>query len=244
MKTCSFATTCWERDWRTILLSPDYLKVRQIENHRYPFIEKVLIINNVQDLSAVKKAAETKIREGVLTRYLVVDEIVDEMLQFFDLKRSDFRVDPAWGVGPDWVYYNALGPLAAIYSGESDYLLYMTGDVRLDTPCQWIEKSIRVMEKKEKVKVANLVWNGSLQEVKQESYRRSWNFFFARQGFSDQMFLVKRDDFKKPIYGEIREDSHHFPRGDVFEKRVFSYLKNRGLERMIFRKGSYIHENI
>ena len=34
------------------------------------------------------------------------------------------------------------------------------------------------------------------------------------------------------------------PTTDVFEKRVFSYMKNRGWERITFRRGSYIHQNV
>ena len=42
----------------------------------------------------------------------------------------------------DWIYYNAIGPLTAIYLCQSDYLLYLTGDVRLDEPVEWIEQAL------------------------------------------------------------------------------------------------------
>jgi hypothetical protein len=99
------------------------------------------------------------------------------------------------------------------------------------------------MRKVDKYRVANLVWNENYREVKKESYKKEWNFFVAKQGFSDQLFLVRAEEFRQPIYGEIRADSSHYPRGDVWEKRVFSYLKNRELERIIYRRGSYTHEN-
>jgi len=174
-----------------------------------------------------------------LTRYVVADESV---LSFFRLKREDFRPDA--GITADWVYYNAVAPLSAIHACKSDYLLYLTGDVRMDKPVDWIRPALRWMEKDSRVKVANPTWNGNYKEAKKESYRTTWNFYRAEQGFSDQLFLVKRADFQGPIYGEIRPDSHHFPRGDVFEKRVFSYMKNRGWERITFRRGSYTHENV
>ncbi len=228
-----------------MLLKRDYLKKLQIDNHCYPFSERLLIINNVQDLDAVKRAADNHVKEGTITRYVVAKE---EVLDFFGLKRSDFHLGEDavnYGVtNPDWIYYNALGPLNAIYACKSDYLLYHTGDVFLDQPVQWIQKAMRLMEKNPKIGVANLIWNDRYGEAKKESYRRSWNFFHAKEGFSDQQFLIKRDVFRKPIYGDIREDSAHFPRGDVFEKRVFSFLKNHGFKRIIFRGGSYTHENI
>lgn len=226
----TFATSCWERDWRTILLDPDYLSIRQIENQQYSFFEKILIINNVDDLARVELMAQEKVDQGLLTRYVVACDV----LSFFGLKRSDFN---------DWQYYNALAPLMAIYEAKGDYLLYLTGDVSLKKPVSWIHKAIRFMEKKSNVKIANLTWNGNYKEARKESFRSTWNFYEAKEGFSDQMFLVKTADFQAPIYGEIRDDAAHYPRGDVFEKRIFSYMKNRGWHRITYKRGSYIHED-
>jgi hypothetical protein len=226
--TVTFATAVWEKDWRLILQDTEYLAVKQIGNHCFAFDERLLIINNVSDLNAVKLAAES---HDAIDRVEVADE---KVLEFFGLKKSDFN---------EWQYYNALAPLSAIYHCKTEYLLYLTGDVYLKKPVDWIEKAIRFMEKKG-AKVANLTWNDNYKEAKRESRRSTWNFYVADQGFSDQMFLVKRSDFAAPIYGEIRSDSNHFPRGDVFEKRVFSFMKNRGWERITFRRGSYTHENV
>lgn len=233
---CTFATTCWENDWRHILLTPDYLGVKMIGHHNFPFDERVLVINNVQNLDVVKEVAEDLMQKGILTKVLIAAELSEVVLSFFCLKRTDFP--------NDWVYYNALGPLTAIYALETEYLLYHTGDVFLDKPVEWIPKSIRLMERNPKFQVANLIWNQQIREVQKESYRRSWNFFYAKEGFSDQQFLVKKSTFRAPIYSEIRSDSHHYPWGDIFEKRVFSFLKNRNFERIICSMGSYTHENI
>lgn len=228
----SFATSCWEKDWKEILLRPGYLADLQIGRHLYPFQERILVINNVVDLPTVRAAAEEKVKEGVLTRVVVAGE---EILPFFRLERRDFP--------NDWVYYNAIAPLSALYACESDYLLYLTGDVTLKEPVDWIRSAVRKMEKEPLYAVANLTWNERYDEAKRESFRRSGSFFVAREGFSDQMFLVRTKEFRRPIYGEIRMDAGHYPRGDVFEKRCFSYMKNRGLLRLTYRHGSYTHEN-
>ena len=224
----TFATSCWEKDWRLILLTPDYLKVKQIAHHCYPFSEKLLVINNVENLEQVKQIAQEKVDQGILTRYVVAADI----LSHFDLKRADFN---------EWQYYNAIAPLTAILEASSEYLLYLTGDVYLEKPVHWIQKAIRFMQKESDIKVANLNWNDKYREAKKESYRRTWNFFVANQGFSDQLFLVKKGDFDAPIYGQVRADGAHYPRGDVFEKRVFSFLKNQGFRRITYRHGSYTH---
>lgn len=235
MRTVTFATCCYEKDWRPILLDPTYLPVRQIENHRYPFAEKILIINNVENRSEVLRAAQSHREKGTLTRVVLAEEMAKEVLSFFELNRSDFA--------NDWVYYNALAPLAAIYSCQSEYLLYMTGDASLDRPVSWIQKAIRRMEQNSSYKVANLVWNENKAEAKRESNQRTWDFYIANRGFSDQMFLVLKSDFQQPIYKEIHPDSHHFPRGDVFEKRVFSAMIYRDWKRITYRWGSYWHRN-
>src|SRR5438132_1344564 len=128
--TITFATSCWEKDWRLILLDPDYLSLRQIKNHLFPFAERLLIINNVIDLDAVKKTAQDKVDAGILTRYIVAQDV----LPFFHLSRADFN---------EWQYYNAIAPLNAIFYCQSDYLLYLTGDVYLKRPVNWLSKALR-----------------------------------------------------------------------------------------------------
>ncbi len=243
LPSVTFATTCWERDWRTILLDPDYLRLQQIGHHLFPFTEKLLVINNVADLAAVKKAAQAKINDGVLTRFVVADDLASELLPQFHLSKQDFSSSPLNpNVSSDWLYYNALGPLAAIHAAQSDYLLYLTGDVYLEKPVSWIPQALRLMQKHPNYKVANLTWNQNYKEAKKESYSSTKNFYLSRIGFSDQLFLVKKTDFHQPIYQQIRSDTAHVPRGDVFERRVLSYMKNQGWDRLTYKKGSYTHK--
>lgn len=244
----TFATSVWEQDWEKILCHPTYLKEMQIARHCFSFEKKILVINNVKDPAKVVKVAEERKKEGILTDVIVAKDYESSLLSFFQLERKDFRkgVDAHLypNVTDDWVFYNATGPLAAIYFCQTPYLLYMTGDSHLKEPVQWIEKAITLMERNPKYKVSNLTWNNDYQGAKKESFRKKKDFFVAKEGFSDQCFLVRMSDFQRPIYQEIRKDAHHFPRGDVFEKRVFSFLKNRGYQRLIYRYGSYTHENI
>lgn len=247
LPSVTFATTVWEKDWKHVLLDTQYLRVRQIQNQCFPFSEHLLVINNVLDLAAVKKVACELIERQVITRFVVAEELAEQAMTFFQLQRSDFRMgaDAALyeSVNHDWIYYNALGPLSAIYACESDYLLYLTGDVRLDRPIDWVGAALEKMEQNNLYKVANPTWNGRYDEAKKESIGTDGPFFVADQGFSDQIFLIKKETFRKPIYSQIRPDSNHFPRGDVFEKRVFSAMKNQGWKRLTYRKGSYTHEN-
>jgi hypothetical protein len=246
-KSVSFATSCWEKDWEKILFDKEYLRKKQIENQGFDFQEKILIVNNVKEEARVVAEAQKLIGEGLLTHVYSSREKQEQIFDFFRLQRSDFRMGNDAGnyenVTPDWIYYNALAPLSAIYYCQSDYLLYLTGDVYLDQKVIWIDEAIKKMEKKKCYKVANLTWNGRYEEAKKQSFRMDGEFFVSKSGFSDQMFLVFAKDFQQPIYGEIRKDADHFPRGDVFEKRVYSFMKNHGWQRITHRLGSYVHKS-
>lgn len=238
-KPVAFATSCWENNWQD-LLQEEKLKTK-ISYHTYPFSQKILIINNVKNPQQVEKKAK-ELR--CFTDIFFAEEYISSILSFFSLKRESFRaydVRKEYQVSDDWIFYNALAPLAAIYFCPSPYLLYTTSDVWLKKPVRWIEKALFWMEKKPEYKVANLLWNEKASEAKKESFQKKGDFWVSKKGFSDQMFLIKTKDFQQKIYSEIREDASHFPRGDVFEKRVYSYMKNHGWLRLIYRKGSYFH---
>lgn len=240
--TVSYATSCYENDWKYILNEPDYLKTKLIGNNLYKFDCTILVINNVNDYEEVFSSAKKKLSDRVLSNVYIAKDFESEVLSFFNLKREDFKAYE--GYRDSWIFYNAIGVLTAIYLCKTDYLLYHTGDAYLEKPVDWIPCAIDLMERKKKYKVANLIWNNNVEEVHKESYKTTKDFYVSKNGFSDQQFLVKQDDFRKPIYNEIREDSHHYPRGDVFEKRVFSFMKNHGWKRITYRYGSYIHKNI
>ena len=240
-KKVTFATSCYENDWQEIL-SDNYLK-DIIFNHDFAFFEKILIINNVteKNLNQVIAKAEEKIKAGIITKYYLAKDYIEKILTHFCLERESFKVDPMQGydIDDDWIFFNALAPLCAIYVAKSDFLLYQTGDVYLDEKISWIDKALKKLEKR-KIFVANLLWNYKSDEAKKESYKKDKDFFYSKDGFSDQQFLVKVHNFKRPIYNEIRND-RLFPRGDVFEKRVYSFMKNHKLKRITYRRGSYIH---
>lgn len=236
----TFATSCYERDWEHILKRDGYLKTKMIENHSYPFKERILIINNVLDYDRVSLEAKKKVDEGILTNFYIAKDFEKEVLDFFKLKREDFKAYNS--LENDWVFYNSICVLTAIYLCGSKYFLYHTGDVYLENRVNWIDQAIDLMNKHEKFKVANLIWNDNYEEAKKEALKKKREFFISEK-FSDQLFLVQKEDFRAPIYNEIREDSHHYPKGDVFEKRVFSFMKNHGWKRMTYRNGSYIHKS-
>ena len=240
----AFLTSCWEKEWKQVLLSPDYLKTNMIENHCYPFAEKLVVIVNVENLSIVLRAAEKRIKEGLIDRVVVIQE---EALESFGLQRKDFRGNSRFP--SDFVYYNAMGPMMGIHATTCDYFVFQRGDVHLKEPSSWIEEAIDLMEKDSSYKWANLVWNYTgtpyyaYREAEEQALTQDGNFYVSDHCFSDQLFLAKRVDFCAPIYKEQREDVR-YEQGDTFESRILSAVRNRGWKRLIYAKGAYIHRSL
>jgi hypothetical protein len=145
-------------------------------------------------------------------------------------------------VAREWLYYNARAPLTAIWTTKTPYLLYQTGDVFLPQPCSWIDQALGLMETVPQVKVANLVWNRQFDEARREAVSSLRSFYLSKQGFSDQMFLVPTPLFRQPIYYlQNPSETTQFPRGEVFEKRVYLFMKKASWWRITYQRGSYCH---
>lgn len=228
----TFETKCYEKDWEKLLKTN---RIEQmIRRNQYPFKEKVLFVNNVRDVKRVKYYADKLVDSGILTSYVVVEDYADEALKFFDLKKESFKGG----------YYYSIAELVGIYLCKTEYLLHFSSDSILERPFNWIGKSIQVMKRDPRVKVANPVWNRNTTEAINESIRSSSSFLIG-QGFSDQCYLIKVKDFRGQIYKEKNLVSSRFPKygGELFEKRVDSWMRNYGFHRITYKHGSYIHKN-
>ena len=232
MRSITFATNCWERDW-DILLKTEFLK-NKISRNAYDFTKKTLLINNVDNRKKVEEYSRNMVDKGVITDYFFVEDYIDEALKSFQLSKD------ALGKG----YYYSNHELVGIYLCDTDYLLYFTGDTWLDKKNDWIEPALIELEKNENFKVANPVWNRKDDEAKKESTSEIENFYVGF-GFSDQCFLVRTKDFKAPIYNESNPLSERYPKygGETFEKRVDSWMRNHNFLRLTFKNGYYVHED-
>jgi hypothetical protein len=232
MRSITFATNCWERDW-DILLKTGFLK-NKISRCQCTFSKKILLINNVKDRMEVEKYSKKMVNKGVITDYFFVEDFVNEALESFQLSKK------ALGKG----YYYSNHELVGIYLCDTDYLVYFTDDTWLDKKIDWIEPALNELEKNGNYKVANPVWNRKDDEAKRESLSEIKDFYVGF-GFSDQCFLVRTKDFKAPIYNESNPLSERYPKygGETFEKRVDSWMRNHNYHRLTFKHGYYIHKD-
>jgi hypothetical protein len=230
----SFETKVWEKDYEIILKSGRIQNM--IARCHYPFEQKKLFINNVNDLAKVQRLADKLISKSVIDQYVVVDDFAKEALDFFELSTESL------GRG----YYYSIAELVSIYLCTTKYLLHFSGDSipMRNSNSQWLYILIKKLESNPKISVANLLWNQRTQEAIQESIEHDPQFCVG-YGFSDQMYLIRTDEFRRPIFNEHNEKSNHYPGygGELFEKRVHSYMLNHERLRATYLESSYKHRN-
>ncbi|WP_129688001.1 hypothetical protein [Gottfriedia acidiceleris] len=228
----TFETKCYEKDWE-ILLKTDRIE-KMIEFNLFHFKEKILYINNVQDVREVSRHADKLVARDVLSSYVIVDDYSKEALNYFEVTKESFKGG----------YYYSISELVSIYLCNTEYLLHFSSDSILEKPFNWIDLSILKLQDDERIKVANPVWNGNIFEAKQESIDEDENFYIG-YGFSDQCYLIRTNDFKNKIYNEKNPISERYPiyGGELFEKRVDAWMRNNHFKRITFKHGSYIHQN-
>jgi len=229
----TFGTNVYEGDWRFILCT-NYLD-EMVRRCNCMFHYKRLFINNVDNPQQVKKAAEKKVEKGVIDQVCMVDDYRDEVLRHFNLTMEEFKGG----------YPYSIANLTSIYLCETDYMLYFTGDaLMVETDIDWISKAISSLEQDANFIVANPCWNRKYADAAAESLHELDDFYVG-YGFSDQCYLIRAEQFKKDIYHESHPASARYPKyaGELFEKRVDSYMRNHGLLRLTSKETSYLHKD-
>ena len=230
--TVTLETKCWEHDWRHIL-EGEWLRLLA-ERNTYPFSEKILMINNVRKLSVVSKYAERAIQQGWLTKYIIVEEHAAEALDFFSISRESL------GVG----YCYSIAELVGIFLCRSDFLLHYAGDCMPAAASDWVSRAMRLMSQDSRIKVCSLYPGEDHGGAKPDLLGETEDFYIG-QGFSDQCYLVRTEDFRRRIYNESHPASARYPKygGELFEKRVDSWLRNHVHLAASFKHAHYVHKN-
>lgn len=232
-RTVTVETKVWEADWEIILKTGRVEKM--FARNNYLFDRRAVFINNVKEYGPVIAACQELIDKGAIDDYVVVAEHADEALAFFQLSRES--------LGAGYVY--SIAELVSIYLCETDYLLHFSGDSCLQAAYDWLPQTLDMLETKPEVKVITMAWDGRFDQVRREAFSEDDQFYYC-SGFSDQMYLVRTADFRHPIYNEYHAYSERYPKygGELFEKRVDSWLRTNDYRRAVWKYGSYRHAGI
>ena len=232
--TITFETKVWENDWELVLKTSRLKDL--IDRCKHPLDHRVLYINNVKTPTEVEQHAQRLIDDGVIDQFVHVHEHAQAALDFFGLTKEKL------GKG----YYYSIAELVSIYLTKTKYLLHFSSDSipEKNISAPWLQQGIDLLESRLDVKVYNLTWNRRYQEAINEAIEQDQDFYYG-YGFSDQMYLVRTADFRAPIYEEFHEASKRYPQygGELFEKRVDSWMRNNQCIRATHRHASYLHQN-
>lgn len=231
--TVALQTNCWHRDWRTALTGNRLRDL--VERCSFPFAERTLLINRLPRYGKALALVEEAIRQGVLTRALIVEDHADAALASLGVTRGEL------GGG----YGYSIAQMVGLATTPCDYVLYFMSDCLPETVSNWIPKALDLLQSSPDIKVANLLWNGNAAEARAEAEHETDDFFIG-YGFSDQCFLVRASDFRAPIYGYAHPASQRYPVYglDSFERRVDSWMRTEGYLRATFKHASYRHANL
>lgn len=147
---------------------------------------------------------------------------------------------------PSVGYYYSIAELVGIFTCKTKYLLHFSRDSYIPAKFKestWIMDAIAYMEENPNIVVANPVWNFHYDEAKSEAMRKSADSkFYIGFGFSDQCYLINTEVFKDRIYVYHHPVSDRYPSygGELFEKRVDSFMRSLKKERLVVKDVSYI----
>ena len=230
----TFETKCYENDWE-YLLKTNYLDV-MIKRCNIIFDYKQLIINNVNNKDLVRKYAQRKVDKGVIDNFYFVDDFISDALKQFDIDKTSF------GKG----YYYSSAELVGIYLTKTKFLVHFSSDSIMPGTfkSKWISSACELLDSSTKYVVASACDYNYGNAIGQSTEPNIGDFIVG-YGFSDQCYLVRTSDFKSNIYNFKHPDSERYPTygGELFEKRVNSFMHVNELLKLTHSEECYRHRN-
>jgi hypothetical protein len=202
--------------------------VRQNERD---FDDRILLINNVDDRGRAHELANQRIKEGQISAFLDVPDLLPRAFESTGLQASDLGRLPHYS---DHV-------LVAPFATDAEYLLYWDEGVTLARAVNWVDRSAELLANRPDVFVVSPRQDGR-DRSRPISETSEFRFNY---GFSDQLFLARTDDLRHPIYKETCPVSLRYPISHVspvVEQRLDSYMRNHSLCRAFFKDALYLHQ--
>lgn len=216
MADVDFLVNCYERTYRDVL-APGFMAARVAEQQR-EFAAVTVLVNNVDDRPAAERLAAAAVESGEVTRVVFVEDHLEEALRVTRLRRSSMQRLPHF---TDWA-------LAALVLGGPDWLLHWDAEAVLDEPCDWVSPSVAYLAAHPGIVVANP--ESWFRLARREAQHVDGDFAVG-YGFSDQVYLMRRSQFARPIYRKIAPASWRGPLSHVepiFEQRVDAWMRRTG----------------
>lgn len=225
-----FVVTCYERTYRDVL-SPGWFSAA-VAQHRFPFARRVALVNNTLDPQAAGALAEARRIDGEIDLWYAVADRLPEALRRTGLAPRHIKRLP---------HFTDCCLVAVCLPGP-DWVCYWDADAKLERDCDWVSPTVEFMLDREDVAVGepNDQYLGC---VEREAIGYSGDFAL-RYGLCDVAFLVRRQEFARPIYRLHAPASWRYPLapiGALFDQRADAYLRRRGRLRATYRPVRWQH---
>jgi hypothetical protein len=220
---------CFERTYRKVL-SPGFLRAIT-EQNLYSFRHVTLLLNNINRPEEARVMAEARLAAGEITQFFFVAEHLDQALAKVGLTRAKLGPLPFYS---DWA-------LVALTVPGSDWIVHWDADVHMEQPMDWIMPSLQLIAHNPAIATANPCWKQA--DTRREERYRVGSFILS-YGFTDQVFLLRRSEFARPIYRFWVPISMRFPVshvGPYFEQWVDAYMRVHSRLRATYLPATFVH---
>ena len=226
-----FVTNVFERTYRKVLQPGEI--ARRVAGHQFAFARRVVLINNVKDRAAVEKLLGPLIESGEITEYYFVSALLESALKKVGVSRQAIEKT---------IHYTDCSLVAVTLCGSS-HVLYSDADVFMLAAQNWIAPGLQLMETDKRVAVVNPKWVTSQVNPETREIKGDFNLSY---GFSDQLYLLSREEFSKPIYRHFVPISYRYPLSHIapiFEQMVDAYMRANGRLRATYQLATYVHDD-
>lgn len=220
---------CYERTYRSVLAPRFFTHVS--DSCEFLFAKHTVLLNNIPDMRDAMHLAEERMAAGEIHQVCIVEEYLNEALAVTGLTRKKLGNIAHYS---NWA-------LAALVVPGSDYMLHWDAEISMVQPFNWISPALDLIRSDPRVAIANPMWKGG--ENAPEFRERAGDFALS-YGFSDQIYLMNRKEFARPIYQHWVPISLRYPVAHIapyFEQMVDSYLRVANRLRATHTLAQYVH---
>lgn len=225
------SVTVWERTWRDVLTADHFDRIAADVGRR--FERTTVTVNNVDDPTAVRRRLDELVSRKVIDGFVEVVAALPSALARTGLTMTD--------LSPLEHYSDHF--LVKVCEPGPRFLVHWDTDVRLTVPGDWVTPSIAYLQAHPEVVVASVGWPDTWS-MDDERLDVDGEFDLG-YGFTDQLFLIDRTRFARPIYRRVAPASWWYPTSHIapiFEQRVDAWMRTDHLKRAIYRKVRYFHD--
>jgi hypothetical protein len=202
-----------------------------VDDSLFAFARRTILLNNINDKEDALRLAKERLAAGEIDQINVVEDHLDEALAVTGLTKERLGKIAHFS---NWA-------LAALVIPGNDYMVHWDAEIRMVQPYNWIDAALQLFAADSRVAVANPLWKSGERSPE----FREWSGDFALSyGFSDQVYLLNRREFARPIYDHWVPIALRYPVAHIspyFEQMVDSYLRVANRYRATHMVARYEH---